>query len=121
MEETILVRIGIFCSFVGVLTLYMITIYVEPEQVAISEVNQEYLGKFVKVSGKVASIREFKKSKLIEIEDKDRIYIYVLNELLPEGLEEGMLITVSGKVQEYKGNLEIVPKKPGDLKVNGLY
>ncbi len=116
MEDTTLVKIAVFCSLVGILILYAITTQIEPAQVPISKINESYVGKFVRISGRVTRVREFKKSELIEIENNGRIYIYALKSIIPDEIKKGQLLMVSGQVQEYKGNIEIVPKKEGDLK-----
>ena len=111
MRDSTLFKIGLFGSIIGLLILYIGTLAFEPEQIQIEEIDENYIGKLVQIKGKVTQIREFESSFLIQV---DGISVFSYKKITPE-IRKGDLVQVIGQVQEYKGELEIVPRRQGDL------
>jgi len=104
-----LFKIGLFGSLIGLILLYVGTLAFEPE--AVETIDEEDIGKLVKVSGTVESVRELESSFLIKVSG---FTVFSNKEITPD-IEKGDLIEVIGQVAEYKGTLEVIPRRQGDL------
>ena len=111
MRDQTLLRIGIFGSVIGLIILYIGTLAIEPTQIEIQEIDENYIGKLVQVRGQIETIREFESSFLIQI---DGIAVFSLKAITPE-VGKGDWVQVTGQVKEYKESLEIIPRRLGDL------
>jgi len=112
------------CCVVGIFLLYTFSKNFTPRELRINEVTKEHLGETIAVSGRIAKVYRSKKGHIfLELEDMgEKLSVVVFSNLartLPKDvkfrLKEGNWLRVVGKVQEYKGRLEIIPNKPSDL------
>lgn len=110
MQDKTLLKISIFTSIVGIVALYFI---MQPAEIRIGDINRNYIGKSVKVLGEISSRYESKDGhiflNLADSSGKIKVIIFK-NSKVEKSLEIGQMIEVSGKVEEYKGELEIIPK-----------
>lgn len=109
MQDKTLLKISIFTSIIGIVALYFI---MQPSEIKIGDVNRDYIGKTVKVLGEVSSRYESKDGhvflNIVDSSGKIKVVIFK-NSKVENNLEIGQNIEVSGKVEEYKGQLEIIP------------
>lgn len=107
MEDSTLLRIAVLVSLLGIVVLYLAVVFLKAEEVDMGRIDKEYVGKFVKIRGSSAKIREYENSVVITLENKSTIDVFALKSILPYGLTWGDVISVEGTVKEYKGSIEI--------------
>ena len=73
-------------------------------------ITPDYIGQTVSVSGTISKISVGNGMTFITLEDEGELFPVVFFQEI-EDLFSGQKITVSGKVQEYKGRLQIVGEK----------
>lgn len=112
MENKTLLKISIAVSIVGIITLFIFTRYSLEKTVKIIEI-KNFLNQAIKVSGTVNSIRISRDGHVfIKLGDETGEINVVMfkgsNTDVALNLEKGQKISVLGKVQEYKDQLEII-------------
>jgi len=109
MRDSTLFKIALFGSVIGLIILYVGTLAFEPVQVEI--IGEEDIGKLVQITGEIQQIREFESSFLIQVSG----FTVFSNKAITPDIEVGDFIQIIGQVQEYKGELEVIPRRQGDL------
>lgn len=110
MQDKTLLKISIFTSIVGIVALYFI---MQPSEIKIGDINRNHIGKTVKVLGEIGSKYENKNGHIfLKLADSSgQINVVIFNNTKVErNLEVGQMIEISGEIEEYKGELEIIPK-----------
>jgi len=106
MEDKVLLKAALIASILGVLMLYYILEFSEVEEGKVSLFNDESLGDRVLVKGDIIDIVNFENSKLIKINTKEKLDIFVFDDFL--NLEKGDKVEVIGKVEKYNNNFEVI-------------
>jgi len=92
-----------------------------PSYVPLNEINPTYIGKTISTTGKIVSISYNKGNIFLTIYDKNSsINVPIFSNVakyLDVNLKKGQRISVSGIVDEYKGKLQIIPRKASDIRV----
>ena len=89
----------------------------------ISDINKDKVGEIVATEGKIIRYRRFSKGISFTIADNnDKIDLVIWNSLYNKlktknNLKKGVYLRIIGKVGEYRGNLQIVPKKESDIRI----
>ena len=100
-------RICIILGIVGLTLIYASSVYIEPENVEVSEVKPQWNGKQVTVNGTVKQPFKTKGNLFFTLEDSTgtvKVAEFGSNRtLMPE-----TAINVTGRVTLYRGNLEII-------------
>ena len=128
MKEKTLMRISLIGSIVSLIALYILSLQIHYTAHAISDINEGMLGRTVNVSGTITDIRAHKNGHLfLTIRDDTGTIKVVLWETLVDSLKysgmniseisRGRRIRIIGDVDIYKGQLEIIPKAPRDVKL----
>lgn len=107
-------------TLVGIILLYYIVLKTELEEVPIERIDNSYLGKTIKVTGKVTSVKYSGGHIFLTIYNKSYINVAIFSNVanfLNESIKKGQRITVVGVLNEYKGRLQVVPRKASDIKV----
>ncbi len=95
------------------------------EERAIGQVTADDVGQTVQVVGRIAAVTPFSKGIKVTLDDgTGTITLLLWQDLLdrladPAALTEGAQVAVRGEIDEYQGELEIVPQVPGDVRVTG--
>jgi DNA/RNA endonuclease YhcR with UshA esterase domain len=128
MEKNFLILICFFTSVIGLILIYIATINIEPKQIDLKDLNHELVGRSVTTTGKIV----YKKSHeaghlfLTVSENKTKIqiplfsgFMSILNEhgLTENDFSIGSEILVSGLVDEYQGQLQIIPRRENDIEI----
>ncbi|MCS7106017.1 MAG: OB-fold nucleic acid binding domain-containing protein [Candidatus Aenigmarchaeota archaeon] len=108
--------------------IYFSALKIQPQEVRLSEINFEFLGKTVKTRGKIVYSNSHPSGHLfLTISDGKRklqvplfsSFMEKLSERIDKSeLKEGRIITVVGIVSEYKGELQVIPRKIEDINVD---
>ncbi len=110
MNETQLLRICLSVAALGIISLFFLAQTLEAKEVGISAITPEYVGQTISVSGTVSKITVSNGMTFITLEDEGKTFPVVFFQEIDDFFS-GEKITVSGKVQEYKGRLQIVGEK----------
>lgn len=114
MKDKNLLRISILTSIIGLISLFFITSFTQAQTIRISDIDDSYIGKTVSVQGEITSIFNAKGHYFISLKDGQTIKVVIFSnnadKLNVHSLEKGDKIDVLGKVDKYKGELEILPK-----------
>lgn len=116
-------------SVLGLILIYLSALGIESTKMEISEITFDHVGMSVRISGKVAYANQHPAGHVfLTVTDGNSViqvplFSAVANEIKNSELqtmpEKGSLITVTGTVGEYKGSLQIIPRKSSDLEVDG--
>ncbi len=107
MEDSKLLRLSLSFALVGLLSLLVMTEFVEPKSILISEVIDN-IGNQVYIEGSVQSASYKETSTFFTVEDISGELLVVVFDSLEEVISKGDKIGVSGEASLYKGKLEII-------------
>ncbi len=120
MNNKTLFKISLVLSFLGLIVLSVAYVKIEPDFTSISELTEEDIGDMVTVSGIVTEINTHKNGHyFLTVKYGKPIKVVVWENIANRhklmGLDisktEGETIEIIGKVEEYKGDLEIIAEK----------
>lgn len=109
MNDKFLIKVSFVCSLLGLLLLFIVTSFIEADEIKISEIDNNE-DKDVVVRGKVISIKNFDNLAIVEIAEIKSVNVVVFDKKLIN-FKSGENVVVSGEVKDYKGKLEIVADK----------
>jgi hypothetical protein len=109
-KDAKLLRYSIIVSLIGILLLFMIMYSAVIPSKVIANINQSDIGKKIKITGTIDSIRysSDNKTTFMEISHKCAINAVSFSKI---DLNNGSIISLEGKVQEYQGRLSIIADK----------
>jgi DNA/RNA endonuclease YhcR with UshA esterase domain len=119
VKESVLIRICILGSVAGIVALYFISFMIAAEGVGAGEITRDYIGRKVKISGVVEGLSEHRSGHIFfEVRDdtgsvdvviwEDKAEQLMLSGMNLSRMENGIGIEVTGSVEYYKGNLQVV-------------
>jgi len=128
MAKNVLVWICLLTSVIGLVLIYIAAINLEPKQIELKDITPELVGRSVSTKGEIVYRRTHDAGHLfLTISDDDTeiavpLFAGYLNTLKEVGLTEddfyeGAEILVSGLVDEYQGQLQIIPRRVNDVKI----
>jgi DNA/RNA endonuclease YhcR with UshA esterase domain len=122
-----LIMISLFTSILGILLIYIISVNSQPKQINLDEISSELIGKTISTSGYVIykRVSPYGHIFLTISQNRARIQVPLFANFLEKMKEEnlntyfkvGQKIFVQGIVDEYKGKLQIIPRKTTDIRV----
>ena len=93
-------------AILGTAILLILSYYLEPKLINISDINEKMLEQEVIVQGSLVNLRQTGDTLILRINDSTgEIDAVVYNH--KSALNKGMLLEVKGKIQEYYNKLEI--------------
>lgn len=98
-------KIALITSILGIILLIFLSLNLEPRLIPISEISEEKLEKYVKISGYITEIKKTEAMTILTIEDSYGEIKAIAYELLD--IEENIKIELIGKIISYKNELEI--------------
>jgi len=107
MKDSTLLKLSLSLSLIGLLLLLVLTEFVEPEPLEITEL-VDNIGKHVYIEGFVESATYKDEVTFFTVSDSKEEILVVLFDKLDEVISEGDKIGVSGEVSLYKGKMEII-------------
>ena len=112
MKEKNLLKIALICSVVGILILFIVSQNISVEEKTISRITIEDMDKKVKIKGFVEDVINTEKVVIINVvqpQNMDVVLFKEENETID--VKKDDLIEVVGKVEEYKGELEVIGQR----------
>ena len=109
MQEKTLLKIALICSLLGLLIFYLISNDIEIKEKNIEKITIDNKDEFVKLNGIVNNVIDTEKVTLIKILQPQEITVVLFkNENKTMPIQQGNEVEVIGKVDEYKGKMEII-------------
>jgi exonuclease VII large subunit len=120
MNEEKMLRICLAGSILGLLALYFIATNLAAVHVKIGEVSGNLMGSVVKVDGEVGDFYEHSSGHLFFnlMDESGRIRVVVWSDMAEElgltgfnvsGIRDGARLEITGTVEMYRGELELIP------------
>jgi len=111
-SEAKIIKYSLLAIIAGLVGLYLASIYIEPEKIPLSEIDEKFLGKFISTEGFVREVKFSNSSTLfVTIENNQSRIIAIQFGASDTHLAIGDFILVKGEVSRYKGELELVAKE----------
>lgn len=107
MKDEKLLKISFCCSLLGILIILFITENLEVPESNIVNITKENLDETLSVSGKISYITETPGLLIINLQDNTGNITAIIFKEENISLEKNQIVTIEGKVIEYKGQLEI--------------
>ena len=132
LSKNRLVYICIVCSVVGLALIYIAARSIKPSSTPISGITFDMVGRSVKTTGYISYKSSHPNGHIfLTIADGDGSRIQVplfagfvssfernnMQHATADELRRGAVVEVEGLVGEYRGQLQVVPRKPDDLKI----
>lgn len=105
-----LYRASVFFAVIGLTLIYFSSLYLQLEQVNIGDIERSWSGKNVKIEGNVTDFSRSSGHAFMDLKDSTG-EIMVVDFDSDLKLEEGDRVTVTGHVEIYKGQLEVIADK----------
>jgi RecJ-like exonuclease len=105
METRSLLKLSLIIAFLGTFALLLLSQNIEPKITKITNINEKMLDEWVKVSGRVVDGQDYGSLRIVTLEDDTASIDCVLNS--DKNFSIGSETEITGKVIEYKGELEI--------------
>lgn len=123
MDEKAMVKLSLICSLAGLAAIYGAAYSVRPKVVPIANLDNDFVGLNVIISGQVIDIREHDDGHLfLKIRDDSGGVVSVpvfsrLRQGIGENIELLDFLEVRGEVKLYRDELEVVPSEASDVRV----
>lgn len=118
MNDRGLLKLCLLCSVIGLVILFFGVRLAEAEKVSIVEVDENSIGRLVTVEGSVYSSYYNGEHLFFTLRDETgKIKVVVFENNIkrtgidPLDVKKGVEMAVEGKVEEYEGELEILPER----------
>ncbi len=108
MQDPNLFKVSLIIASIGTFLILLLSEYQEIELTKIQDLNKEQLETKVKVSGTILSIRETPGLYILKIRDSSATISLIIFKEDSLDLERGAEIEVTGKLTEYRSELEIL-------------
>ncbi|MEM7821790.1 MAG: exodeoxyribonuclease VII large subunit [Candidatus Aenigmatarchaeota archaeon] len=123
-----MILICLFSSVLGLILIYFSAVNIQPSTTKISEIDSRLIGKTVRTTGYIIYRNNHPAGHifLTIADNQSKIQIPLFsgfvnslneNDFPVDNLKKGTKIIVTGLVDEYKGQLQIIPRKPEDIKI----
>ena len=120
MDDSQIAKLCLIGFGISLVAIYIILLQMEPQSVGVGEVTDQLAGKTVNVTGRASDVYFHKAGhvffNLVDGEEKVRVVIWenIAEQLSYSGvdltrLKNGQKVQVTGNVEMYKGEPEIVP------------
>ena len=117
MDDRKLTKISFVIAIFGLVSLFSLTQILQPESLSISELKDSDVGKVVTTNAVIGSINNKDNNLFLTLSDGDSelraVYWYSDAKNSPEAynLKKGDSVSVTGQIEIYRGELEIIVKK----------
>lgn len=109
MQEITLLKISLISSIIGTIILIILSSTLEPKLIKIKNIKDLDLYKKIKIQGNITSIKNYNDFNILEINDNSGKINIIANGKL--NLTKNQAITVTGKITEYKDELQLQAEK----------
>ena len=125
LNKTHIIIICGICSAIGIFLIYYTSILTPPKQVEVESINQKQTGNYISTEGTIISRTMTKTGHLfLTIQGgTGKLDVIMFSSFLknqnvdPNKFLKGLRLGVRGVVEQYKGQLQIIPKTSSDVKI----
>jgi DNA/RNA endonuclease YhcR with UshA esterase domain len=128
IRKKILLIACVLISLFGLAFIYFSALAVSPSETKISKIDSSLNGKLISTTGKISYVRTHSAGHVfLTLTDGDSrievpIFSSLMNQLKANGItqydfKKGKTVRITGIVGEYKGQLQIVPRKASDIQI----
>lgn len=128
IKQNKLLLICLFSSVIGLVLIYLAAINIQPSTIKINEIDSRLIGKTVRTTGYIIYKNNHPAGHVfLTIGDgQAKIQVPLFagfvnslneNDVSVDDFRKGVRISITGLVDEYKGQLQILPRKPNDIKI----
>ena len=121
MNDKEIFKITLTTTILGLIGLIILSGYVNPEELSVNEIDKSKIDNQVKVTGIIENYTITKTgTMIITLNDGSNVIKVVIfpSTSLNTTLYNGMNITVTAKVVEYNGEMELIIEKSKNLEIN---
>lgn len=121
MHDKEIFKITLTTTILGLIGLIILSGYVNPEELSVNEIDKSKIDNQVKVTGIIENYTITKTgTMIITLNDGSDVIKVVIfpSTSLNTTLYNGMNITVTAKVVEYNGEMELIIEKSKNLEIN---
>jgi len=126
LKKSLLLIVCLLVSLAGLAFIYFSISKISPSELKIGNVDSNLSGQAISVTGKITYVRTHSAGHVfLTLSDGDSeievpVFSSVMNQLKSDGITQyefrkGKTLRVTGIVGEYKGQLQIVPRKASDV------
>ncbi len=128
-DEKVILLISTILAIIGMLSIYLLSLFYKPIEIPISDLTLEYEGRKVRVKGEITRVylnKEGTFGYLVLSDNISFVQVPLFSDLIsalkkegisPRYFKKGMIVEVSGIVSEYKGLLQVIPRKVDDIRL----
>jgi|GEM_PF-771938 len=128
IRKKILLMACVLISLFGLAFIYFSALAVSPSETKIGKIDSSLNGKLISTTGKISYVRTHSAGHVfLTLTDGDSrievpIFSSLMNQLKANGINQydfkkGKTVRITGIVGEYKGQLQIVPRKASDIQI----
>lgn len=110
MKNSKLYRLSVFFAVIGLTLMYGSSLYLDIEKVDIGDIESSWTGKNVKISGEITSYTKSDGNVFMDVNDTTGTILVVIFDT-GKTFSEGEKVNVTGHVELYEGQLEIIAKE----------
>ena len=112
-SERKLIKLSLFTIIFGLIGLYLICIFVNPEFVEIDSIDKNLVGKVISTEGTISKITFIEKSKtmFLDIRGNEKTLTIIIFNSKENSFKKGDVVEIIGEVANYKGNLELIARE----------
>ncbi|ABC56675.1 MULTISPECIES: exodeoxyribonuclease VII large subunit [Methanosphaera] len=121
MHDKEIFKITLTTTILGLIGLIILSGYVNPEELSVNEIDKSKIDNQVKVTGIIENYTITKTgTMIITLNDGSNVIKVVIfpSTSLNTTLYNGMNITVTARVVEYNGEMELIIEKSKNLEIN---
>lgn len=121
MHDKEIFKITLTTTILGLIGLIILSGYVNPEELSVNEIDKSKIDNQVKITGIIENYTITKTGTMIVTlnDGSDVIKVVIFpSTSLNTTLYNGMNITVTAKVVEYNGEMELIIEKSKNLEIN---
>lgn len=121
MHDKEIFKITLTTTILGIIGLIILSGYVNPEELSVNEIDKSKIDNQVKVTGIIENYTITKTgTMIITLNDGSNVIKVVIfpSTSLNTTLYNGMNITVTARVVEYNGEMELIIEKSKNLEIN---
>ena len=126
MQLSKLTLLSLAFSLIGLVLIYIAAINLQPTQAALSSIDASIVGRTVSTTGYITSARTSQGHLFLIISDNSTNLQVPLfagyiqsTKLDADQFKVGKKVSVTGLVDQYQGQMQIIPQKSGDISVSG--
>jgi DNA/RNA endonuclease YhcR with UshA esterase domain len=126
MQKNFLVLICFFTSILGLVLIYIAAINIKPVEIEISQITSDLIGRSISTQGTIKQKKLHADGHMFLVISDSKsdiqvpIFASLMNDLKKNNITENDFkinkpISVNGLVDEYNGQLQVLPRKVSDI------